>query len=279
MIYIFCDTCVFLNLATDPKLFTITQKLTELTQQGIIILVVPSLVKKELEDNKDKIVEKKIASYKSHLKNLKNITDLFTPATQEILQNESAEIHRNLPNMEEVLTKNIGEISKLVDNSIQVNYNQDNINNVTERAINKSFPFHRNKNSIKDALISETFIDFCNAHPADLERLYFVTDNTEDFSSVENKNLPHPDWAHYFAEPVFYNTNIGNVINEIVPEAIAADTIHEIEENKQPSCTEGSHDFDYDKGFWRHSQYGGGLSWHHACRKCGMLWDTGDFFD
>lgn len=39
------------------------------------------------------------------------------------------------------------------------------------------------------------------------------------------------------------------------------------------------HDFDTDGGFWRNSRYGGGLSWHYRCRKCGLEYDTGDYYD
>lgn len=39
------------------------------------------------------------------------------------------------------------------------------------------------------------------------------------------------------------------------------------------------HDFDTDGGFWRNSRYGGGLSWHYRCKKCGLEYDTGDYYD
>jgi hypothetical protein len=40
-----------------------------------------------------------------------------------------------------------------------------------------------------------------------------------------------------------------------------------------------AHEFDTNDGFWRNSKYGGGLSWHYRCKKCGAEYDTGDFFD
>lgn len=39
------------------------------------------------------------------------------------------------------------------------------------------------------------------------------------------------------------------------------------------------HDFDTDGGFWKNSRYGGGLSWHYSCKKCGLEYDTGDYYD
>ena len=39
------------------------------------------------------------------------------------------------------------------------------------------------------------------------------------------------------------------------------------------------HDFDTENGYWKNSRYGGGLSWHYRCRKCGLDYDTGDYYD
>lgn len=39
------------------------------------------------------------------------------------------------------------------------------------------------------------------------------------------------------------------------------------------------HEFDTENGYWRNSRYGGGLSWHYRCKKCGAEFDTGDFYD
>jgi hypothetical protein len=45
-------------------------------------------------------------------------------------------------------------------------------------------------------------------------------------------------------------------------------------------CSDGEkHTFDTEHGFYKNSQYGGGLSWHYRCTKCGILYDTGDYFD
>jgi len=39
------------------------------------------------------------------------------------------------------------------------------------------------------------------------------------------------------------------------------------------------HEFDSENGYWKNSRYGGGLSWHYRCKKCGAEFDTGDFYD
>jgi hypothetical protein len=61
-------------------------------------------------------------------------------------------------------------------------------------------------------------------------------------------------------------------IDELIKKQLASQPF--IEERIQ--C---QHDFDIESGFWKNSQYGGGLSWHYRCKKCGLEYDTGDFYD
>lgn len=279
MIYLFCDTCVFLNLATDVKLFDLIQKLVELSEKGVIRLVVPDIIHKELDDHKESIVKKRIASYKGHLKNIQNLFDLFKPETTELLKKEISSINAELPKREEILAKNITEILKLTKGAILVKYTDQHVSNVTKRAIEKTFPFHRDKNSVKDALISETFVEFISNLPKDFKKAYFITDNKDDFSDTNDSRLPHKDWAKYFNDKIQYSINIGAVLNEIVPESVSKEVVEEIEVKSQMFCVDkGNHEFDTENGFWSRSRYGG-LTWHYACKKCHFLYDTGEFYD
>jgi hypothetical protein len=279
MIYFFCDTCVFLNIATEVKLFDLSQKLSELCEKGVIKLVVPDIIHKELDDHKESIVKKRIASYKGHLKNIQNLYDLFKPETVELLKEEITAINADLPKRAETLNKNILEILKLTKSAILVEYTDKHVSNMTRRAIDKTFPFHRDKNSVKDALISETFVEFISNLPSDCEKIYFITDNKEDFSDPTDARLPHKDWAKLFSEKIHYSINIAAVLNEIIPESVSKEVVAEIEERSHLFCIDnGKHTFDSENGFWSRSRYGG-LTWHYACKKCHMLYDTGEFYD
>lgn len=238
------------------------------------------VVKSELSSHKETIVSKRIASYSGHLKNIKNLYELFSEETEQLLKKEIQSVQQNLGKMEKVLRKSLDEVLKLTNKSTLIAYSDKHKSNVINRAIEKTFPFHRNKNSVKDALIAETFIEFIDALPTDCEKMFFVTDNTEDFSDVSNKTLPHPDWANFFKDKIYYSTNIATVINEIEPEAIDPEIEEEIKERSVNTCVDGgAHHFDTENGFWKNSMYGGGLSWHYRCVKCGITYDTGDYWD
>lgn len=281
MTYLFIDTCVYLNLATDIKLYEIIEKLIDLETNGKIKIIVPDIVMHELKDHEEKIIAKRISSYKGHLKNLTNLFDLFTPTTVKTLKGEIQEINKNLSDLESVLKKNMNSLLEIINKSSQIIHTEKHKNNVIDRGINKVFPFHRNKNSIKDGLIAELFIEFISCLPKECERIYFITDNTEDFSDINNKTLPHNDWKDYFKAPIYYSTNIATVINEISPDSINKEIEQEIKEKiDNDICIDGSyHEFDIENGLWFRSMYGAGLSWHYRCKKCGKLYDTGEFWD
>lgn len=281
MIYLFCDTSVLLNLATDIKLYDVVENISELVNQSEVQLVLCDIIIHELQTHEDKIVSKRIDSYRSHLKNTKNIYDFLSEETLQALKADIEKAHANLDKMDAVLKRNLDEVLKLVGKSILITNTQQNKKNVIQRAIDKKFPFHRNKNSVKDALISEAFEEFINDSPADMEGLYFITDNVSDFSDVNNKNLPHPDWAELFIEDlIFYSINIASVINSIHPNSIEQEIEDEIQERSTAICIDGNHHkFDSTAGFWQNSKYGGGLSWHYRCEKCGITYDTGEYWD
>jgi hypothetical protein len=261
-------------------LYDVVQKLIELVDKGQIKVVISEVVKLELTTHKETIVGKRITSYSSHLKNIKHLYELFSEETEHILRNEIQSIQQNLPEMEKVLNKSLDQIIKLANQSTQVQYSEKHKSNVIQRAIDKKFPFHRNKNSIKDALISETFLEFIHQLPEDCERLFFITDNSEDFSDISNKTIPHPDWAQYFNEKIIYSINIATVINNIEPQAIDSEIENEIKERSVNTCVDnGQHHFDNENGFWKNSMYGGGLSWHYRCTKCGITYDTAEYWD
>jgi hypothetical protein len=43
--------------------------------------------------------------------------------------------------------------------------------------------------------------------------------------------------------------------------------------------TQCHHELDDEHGYWKVSNFGGGLSWHMRCKKCNFEFDTGDSFD
>lgn len=69
---------------------------------------------------------------------------------------------------------------------------------------------------------------------------------------------------------------------DFIPDYFVIEEIKKKVNEKQLTFSENNicqHEFDTEQGFWKNSRYGGGLSWHFKCKKCGIDYDTGDYYE
>ena len=88
-----------------------------------------------------------------------------------------------------------------------------------QRAIEKRVPFHKDKNSIGDAILIEIYRDAL-AEASNEAAFAFVTHNKHDFSNMAaDEREPHPDLAELFAsDRSSYSLAVGEVLNDYAPE-------------------------------------------------------------
>jgi PIN domain len=88
-----------------------------------------------------------------------------------------------------------------------------------QRAIDKRAPFHRDKNSIGDAILIEIYRDVLSG-VSEGAKYAFVTHNKHDFSNmVGDEREPHPDLIDLFLpENSTYSLSVGEVLNEYATE-------------------------------------------------------------
>lgn len=92
-----------------------------------------------------------------------------------------------------------------------------------QRAIEKRAPFHRDRNSMADALIIETYAECVRGMMPPGSRFAFVPHNKNDFSVVNgNQKLPHPDIASYFSRiKSLYFINLPELLRRIEPSLVS----------------------------------------------------------
>lgn len=88
-----------------------------------------------------------------------------------------------------------------------------------QRAVEKRAPYHRDKNSIGDAILIEIYHDAL-AEGGDYDEFAFVTHNKHDFSDMAaDERQPHPNLAELFAsDRSTYSLAVGEVLNKHAPE-------------------------------------------------------------
>ncbi|OSX90164.1 PIN domain-containing protein [Bacillus mycoides] len=86
-------------------------------------------------------------------------------------------------------------------------------------ALEKHPPFHRNKNSVADAILFLSVLSFLEKEPDAI--LYFVTDNKSDFSDVNNQSNIHPllkQMAEEKGITLHYSLDLNTTLEEIFSE-------------------------------------------------------------
>jgi hypothetical protein len=201
MLRMLIDTCVWLDLAKDPKQSRNLRIMEELIEGKIIELIVPRTILDEFERNKARVVEDYSKSVSSTLNRAKDI--IIQQGDRRRIRSAMRllnDVDYRIPGPRDVASQNLGRIDKLLRCSSIVEVSEDVKLRASERAIDGRAPFHRGKNSMNDAMLIEAYNSFVKSHSKSTDRFAFVTHNFKDFSHpAANHKLPHPDIAEFFS--------------------------------------------------------------------------------
>lgn len=214
------DTCVWLDAAKDYQQQTILAALEELIRQRNIALILPRIVVDEFARNKARIIEESSRSLSSTLKRVKDVVEKFgDPRKKRTVLRQLNDMDHRLPTLGEVAVETIGRIEKLFAVTPVIETSDTVKLRAAQRAIDKRAPFHRQRNSIDDAILIEIYADAVAAKAPTGTRFAFVTHNTKDFSHPNASNkLPHPDMAPCFSRVrSLYFITLGEALRRVRP--------------------------------------------------------------
>lgn len=223
MFKILIDTCVWLDLAKDYQQQAILSALEDLIQQEEIELILPRTVVEEFDRNKARLIEESGRSLSSTFKRVKEAVDKFADPRQKTkMLSQLNEIDHRIPTLGDTATGTIKRIEKLFVQTPVLEISDAVKLRAAQRAIDNRAPFHRQRNSINDAILIEMYAEAV-AKPSPRIRFAFITHNTKDFSHPNaNTKLPHPDLAVYFSRTKsLYFTTLGEALRRVQPEHFA----------------------------------------------------------
>jgi hypothetical protein len=201
MFKVLIDTCVWLDLAKDPKQIAIADAIQQMVNHQLIELVVPSIVLEEFRKNKDRIAKESAKSLSAHFKVVREAVGRAggRSRTLKTVLTHLSEVNHKVPLIGGAVEGALNNIEKLLTRQTPVEPNDAIKLRATERAMTWKAPCHQNKNSIKDAIIIETYQELLKENLPGT-RYIFVTHNKHDFSVPNgNHNEPHPDLKHMFS--------------------------------------------------------------------------------
>lgn len=154
------------------------RQLIQYCENGLISVYVSEIVRLELRRQ----FEKELLSQKREVKKLtKDSIRLKT----DIVINEIS-ITEKLQHFDDFYSK-----LQFLDNFYILNYKNEFLPDIVDRAINRKKPFTEEKSELKDALIWKTYSDYVERIP--IEDCILLTNNTSDFCAKNDKNSIHPE--------------------------------------------------------------------------------------
>jgi PIN domain len=158
IVVLMIDTCVWLDLAKDYSQRSLLSALEELVRMGQVSLLTPLLVVEEFKRNKDRIIDESGRSIGSTLRRAKEmLTKLGNEKEKSEAIRQLNEIDQQSVNYRDAASEGVKRIEKLFNGSVQVRTTPDIKLAAAERAIKNKAPFHRQRNSMNDAMIIEMF--------------------------------------------------------------------------------------------------------------------------
>lgn len=220
MYRILVDTCVWLDLAKDRREQAVIGALEGLIEAGEVELIVPHIVVDEFQRNKARIIADARRSLQSHFRLVREAVNRFADDKHKdnILKGLNEVDHR-IVTTDEAVIDSIGRIEKLLTNKPALPLTVAIKRRVTERAIAGLAPYHRDKNSVGDAILIETYAGIAGGRSGKKTQFAFVTHNSKDFSEPNgHRRKPHPDFAALFAPPKStYWGSLVELLKEIDP--------------------------------------------------------------
>jgi hypothetical protein len=220
MFHILIDTCVWLDMAKDYRHQPTLAALEQLIESGEVRLALPRQVVDEFVRNKDRIIKESGKSLGSTFKRVKDAVRQFGRAEgkEEALASLDDVDHR-ITILGDAVNGSIERIETIFSRAAVIETTDAMKLRAAQRAIDKRAPFHKDRNSISDAILVEIYRDIL-AGRSDDATYAFVTHNKHDFSNMgDDERQPHPDLADLFGDDQsIFALALGEVLNSCAPE-------------------------------------------------------------
>lgn len=218
------DTCVWLDLAKDPKQVAVLGVVEEMVRLGLVSLIVPRVVLDEFRRNRGRIAKEGAKSLSAHFRVVKEAVGKIggDKRRMRVVLSHLDDVDHKIPIVGGAVQDILDRIEKLLASSAIIEPSEAVKLHATQRAIDRKAPFHHDKNAMADAILVETYAECVRDKAAPGVRFAFVTHNKRDFS-IENGNhkTHHPDFASFFSRiKSLYFINLPEALRRVEPSLV-----------------------------------------------------------
>jgi hypothetical protein len=218
------DTCVWLDLAKDPKQVPVLGVVEELLRLGMVSVIVPRVMLDEFRRNRERIAKESAKSLSTHFRLVKEAVGKIggDKKKMRLVLSHLDDVDHKIPIIGGEAVGTLERIEKLLTASPIIETSEAVRLRAAQRAIEKKAPFHHDKNAMADAILIETYAECVRDRAASGVRFAFVTHNKSDFSIEHgNHNIPHPDLASLFSRvKSLYFINLPAALRRVEPSLV-----------------------------------------------------------
>jgi hypothetical protein len=225
MFNVLIDTCVWLDLAQDPKQTPLLLVVENMVREEALSLIVPRVVHDEFHRNRERVAKASARSLASHFQQVKEAVKRGTadPGRQRTLLAQLDNLNHKIPLIGGAAEGVLERIAQLFQRAAILETSDASKLRAADRALNRRAPCHReNKNSMADAIVAEMYFEAAKGGKPG-ERFAFVTHNKSDFSVLNgDQRIPHPDLSAGFSKiKSLYCVNLAELLRRIEPSTVA----------------------------------------------------------
>jgi hypothetical protein len=200
VLHLLIDTCTWLDLSKRRDGQRLLRPLQRLVEDGHVELLVPELIVDEFDRNREGVAKSMTTSLTDRIKAFRQ--ELTAYAEMDYRDEELRRFDHwahQLSLSGALTTRNFDDTSALLAVGRPLEPTADERDRVVARALAKTAPCHRQRNSVADALLFEMYTTVIGS-PGPVDSYAFVTTNSVDFSATQgDKRQPHDDLADAFA--------------------------------------------------------------------------------
>lgn len=199
------DSSILIELVHDENKENLLTDLIEALDNGVIQLVMPEVVRNECSGF-DKAQKRKKSNWSARVCELKKFSQLLQNKTVRNDLIECANRFQTAINSyDREAAWTIFEKIKNHNSTLHISANRTAKDMALKYALEKKAPFHRNKNSVADAVLLFSTYYWSKRRR---RRVIFHTLNVRDFSGHDNRK-PHPDLQSFFGVDSVLEYSVG----------------------------------------------------------------------
>lgn len=224
MFKVLIDTCVWLDLAQDPRQRPLLLVIENMVADKALSLIVPRIVLDEFQRNRERVAKASARSLASHFHQVKEAVKKGASNARRrmALLAELDDLSHKVTLLGGTAEEVLDRVAALLRQASVSETSESAKLRAADRALNRRAPSHReNRNSIADAIVIEQYFEAVNVARG-RERCAFVTHNKADFSVPDgNQKLPHPDLAHGFSKiKSLYFISLAELLRRVDPSMV-----------------------------------------------------------